>query len=421
VHPLDRSFHGVHHAVIILFSASRAGGYTYVFTCPSLQVDARLWREGNALRPHRRPTDLSLLRPAGTILPDTPDPTDPSGSRHKAARRATSFDIAALAGVSQPTVSRALSGSRSVSEETRARVLAAAQSLHYTVDRNASGLRRRQSQTLALLFFEDETPDDTLINPFYLSMLGALTRAAASAGYDLLISLQQLSGSWFADYEDSRKADGVLLLGYGDYRETRPHLEALVAHGTHFVRWGAAKAGQIGITVGSDNREGGRLATHHLLSRGRRRIAFLGTAGAAAPEMLERYQGHVAALAEAGLDADPQLAVDSGPSEAQGRRALAILQSRGAAFDAIFAASDMAAIGAMRALQEQGIAVPGDVAVVGFDDLAAARMTDPPLTSIHQDARRAGETLVETLIAAIDERAPQSVVLPVQLMVRGSS
>ena len=95
-------------------------------------------------------------------------------------RRPTSFDIAALAGVSQPTVSRArCRGNPAVSAETRARVLAAAEQLHYKVDKNASGLRRQQSRTLALLFFEDPTPDETLINPFYLSMVGSMVRACA--------------------------------------------------------------------------------------------------------------------------------------------------------------------------------------------------------------------------------------------------
>src|SRR4029453_18994035 len=97
-------------------------------------------------------------------------------------RRPTSFDIAALAGVSQPTVSRALSGNPSVSEATRARVLAAAEQLHYKVDKNASGLRRQHSRTFALLFFEDPTPDGSLINPFYLSMLGSMGRACAAHG-----------------------------------------------------------------------------------------------------------------------------------------------------------------------------------------------------------------------------------------------
>ena len=95
-------------------------------------------------------------------------------------RRPTSFDIAEIAGVSQPTVSRALSGNPSVSAETRARVLAAAAQLQYKVDKNASGLRRQHSRTLALLFFEDPTPDETLINPFYLSMVGSMVRACGT-------------------------------------------------------------------------------------------------------------------------------------------------------------------------------------------------------------------------------------------------
>src|SRR5687768_12162532 len=201
-------------------------------------------------------------------------------------RRPTSFDIAALAGVSQPTVSRALSGNPAVSAETRARDLAAAEQLHYKVDKNASGLRRQHSRTLALLFFEDPTPDETLINPFYLSMLGAMVRACASRGYDLLISFQQLSSDWHVDYEDSRKADGIILLGYGDYLAHRPRLEQLVARGTHFVCWGNPRAAEFGAMVGSDNEGGGYQATRHLLELGRRRIAFVGTANNAYPEFL---------------------------------------------------------------------------------------------------------------------------------------
>src|SRR5947208_11495481 len=102
-------------------------------------------------------------------------------------RRPTSFDIAALAGVSQPTVSRALSGNPAVSEETRKRVVEAAEQLHYTVDKNASGLRRQRAKTLALLFFE-EGPETAVLNPFYLSLVGPMVRRCAAHGYDLLIS-----------------------------------------------------------------------------------------------------------------------------------------------------------------------------------------------------------------------------------------
>jgi DNA-binding LacI/PurR family transcriptional regulator len=336
-------------------------------------------------------------------------------------RRPTSFDIAALAGVSQPTVSRALSGSPSVSAETRARVLAAAKALNYIVDKNASGLRRQHSRTIALLFFEDPTPDDTLINPFYLSMLGALTRACAVARYDLLISFQQLSGDWHVDYEDSRKADGILLLGYGDYMTARPRLEQLVGQGTHFVRWGAARAGQVGTTVGSDNEQGGYLAGKHLIEKGRSQIAFFGTVGAGSPEFAERWTGYERALDEAGLKQDPRLVIDAAPTEESGRNAALRLLDQDVAFDAIFATSDLAALGAMRALHDARIDIPGDVSIIGFDDIAAARMSEPPLTTIAQDARQAGETLVATLIAEIEERTPQSVLLPVRLVVRGTS
>src|SRR5258706_8174214 len=190
----------------------------------------------------------------------------------------TSFDIAYLAGVSQPTVSRALRGSPTVSAETRKRIEAIAEQLHYKVDKNASNLRRQHSNTLALLLFEDPTPDDSQINPFFLSMLGSITRACARRGYDLLVSFQQASGNWHMDYEDSRKADGIILLGYGDYLEYRKRLELLVEQGTHFVRWGAVLAGQPGLSVGCDNYQGGNDATRHLLQHGRRSVAFLGDA-----------------------------------------------------------------------------------------------------------------------------------------------
>src|SRR4026207_1803808 len=124
----------------------------------------------------------------------------------------TSIDIAYLAGVSQPTVSRALRGSPMVSEETRRRIESIAQQLNYKVDKNASNLRCQHSNTLALLLFEDPTPDDSLINPFFLAMLGSITRACAQRGYDLLVSFQQQSGNGPVDYEASPKADGCFLI-----------------------------------------------------------------------------------------------------------------------------------------------------------------------------------------------------------------
>ena len=337
-------------------------------------------------------------------------------------RRPTSFDIAALAGVSQPTVSRALSGNPSVSHSTRLRVLAAAEQLHYKVDKNASGLRRQQARTLALLFFEEEqSAEGSLINPFYLSMLGPMVRRCAEKGYDLLISFQQLSSDWHVDFEDSRKADGIILLGYGDYLEYQPRLRKLIERGTHFVRWGSSGDGQLGTTVSSDNEQGGFDATLYLLGQGRRAIAFVGTASPAYPEFMERWRGYCRALGGQGITPDPRLQADADPSEAAGREAVHTLFSRGIEFDAVFAASDVAAIGAMHALQNLGRSVPDEIAIVGFDDIPAASLSSPPLTTVSQDAVEAGKALVDAIIAAVEGRDPGNRVLPISLTVRGSS
>ena len=317
-------------------------------------------------------------------------------------------------------MSRALRGSPVVSLETRKRIEEIARQLNYRVDKNASNLRSQHSNTLALLLFEDPTPDDSQINPFFLSMLGSITRASARQGYDLLISFQQLSRDWQQDYEDSRKADGIILLGYGDYEEYRPRLERLVEQGTHFVRWGPVLEGQPGISVGCDNLQGGYDVTRHLLAAGRKVIAFLGTATSHYPEFFDRYRGYERAMMEAGVATSSALQVDAITTEESGFQAARELRARGVEFDAIVAASDLIAIGALRALQESGIDVPRQVAVVGFDDIPAASLTNPPLTTVMQDTRRAGDLLVETLLRQIAGDPAANSVIPTRLVVRRS-
>jgi DNA-binding LacI/PurR family transcriptional regulator len=271
-----------------------------------------------------------------------------------------------------------------------------------------------------LLLFEDPTPDDSLINPFFLAMLGSITRACAQRGYDLLISFQQLSGNWHVDYEDSRKADGIILLGYGDYVEYRERLEQLVRQGTHFVCWGAVLEGQTGLAVGCDNFRGGYEATQHLIDLNRRHIAFLGTASGHYPEFFERYRGYSEALHHAGLDMTAALQVDAITMENSGYLAARELLARQVPFDAIIAASDLIAIGALRALQEQHIEVPRAVSVVGFDDIPAASLASPPLTTVMQDTRLAGEVLVDTLVSAIRGEPVGNRTLQTRLVVRRS-
>ncbi|HET7663467.1 MAG TPA: LacI family DNA-binding transcriptional regulator [Rhodanobacteraceae bacterium] len=333
----------------------------------------------------------------------------------------TSLDIAHRAGVSQSTVSRALRGSTLVSEETRQRVRQAARELHYKVDKNASNLRTQHSGTLALLLFEDPTADESHINPFFLAMLGSITRACAQRGYDLLVSFQQLSDDWHSDYADTRKADGIILLGYGDYVAWRDKLDTLIEQGTHFVRWGAVLDGQPGVSIGCDNFQGGFDVTRHLLAQGCRRIAFLGEATEHYPEFLDRYHGHCAALRDADLQADRSLLEAAESTRQSGYDAMQALLSRKASFDAVFAASDLIAVGAMHALADHGLAVPKDVAVAGFDDIPLASFVHPPLTTAHQDTSSAGAMLVDRLLAQVAGETTENIKLPAKLMIRASS
>ncbi len=335
-------------------------------------------------------------------------------------QKATSFDIAHLAGVSQSTVSRALRNSPLVKAETIELVHKIARQLNYKVDKNASSLRSQRSATLALLLFEDPTSDDSLINPFFHAMLGSITRACARQGYDLLISFQQLSDNWTGDFADSHKADGLILLGYGDAIDYQPKLKQLEDQGTPFVRWGPQMESTCGIAVGCNNLQGGFDATDHLLARGHRRIAFIGTASNHYPEFFQRYQGYVKAQVQAGVAIDPTLQQDAITNEEAGYRATLALLDRVNDLHAIFAASDLIAIGAMQALKERGRRVPEEIAVVGFDDIPVARFCTPALTTVRQDTRLAGETLVSSLISQIRGQPTAPATIDTRLVIRES-
>jgi len=334
--------------------------------------------------------------------------------------KATSFDIAHQAGVSQSTVSRALRNSPLVNEETRARIHAIAKELNYKVDKNASNLRSQQSSTIALLLFQDPTSDDSQINPFFLSMLGSITRACTQQGYDLLVSFQQLEDDWHADYEDCHKADGIILLGYGDYTDYEEKLVQLEQQGTHFVRWGAVKEGQPGISIGCDNFQGGFDVTQHLINKGRKNIAFIGGASKRSPEFFDRYKGSCAAIEEAGIAVNPKLQIDAITTEQSGYAAALQLLALKQPFDAIFCASDLIAIGVIKALRERGKEIPKDIAVVGYDNIPLSEFIRPTLTTVQQDTKLAGEVLVETLLARIHEKDVKTTMLPATLIVRES-
>jgi|TARA_B100000953_G_scaffold68874_1_gene55327 DNA-binding LacI/PurR family transcriptional regulator len=329
----------------------------------------------------------------------------------------TSFDIAHLAGVSQSTVSRALNDSPLVNIATRQKVQEIARELNYQVDKNASNLRRQRSSTIALLLFEDPTSDDSLVNPFFLAMLGSITKACAAKSYDLLVSFQNLDNNWQAEYEDSHKADGLILLGYGDYRSYAGKLSQLHQHNTHVMRWGAPVEQWPGISIGCDNFSGGQSVTRHLLSHDYRSFAFIGDIGDKAPEFQSRYEGFLSALDKHHTHHQ----YDAISSEEAGIEAANhLLETTSALPDAIVCAADIIAVGVLQQLKEAGIRVPEDVAVVGFDNIQLAAFTTPGLTTVQQNTAKAGEKLVENLLLAIDGHPTDDHLLPTNLVVRQS-
>ncbi|WP_417668277.1 LacI family DNA-binding transcriptional regulator [Pseudoalteromonas tetraodonis] len=335
--------------------------------------------------------------------------------------KATSFDIAHYAGVSQSTVSRALRNSPVVNDETRRRVHDIAKKLNYKVDKNASNLRTQQSSTLALLLFEDPTSDESQINPFFLAMLGSITRACAKEGYDLLVSFQSASADWQADYEDSHRADGIILLGYGDYIDFQPKFNTLLEQNTKFVCWGASVDNRPDLTISCDNYGGGKLAAEHLLAHNRTDCAFIGDASDHSPEFFARFNGFKDELQQNGVPLNDRKIANAISTEESGYHATRSLIANNITFNALFAASDLIAIGAIRALKEANINVPKDVAVIGFDNISIASYINPPLTTIEQNTTIAGQMLVENLLKLIRGEQVQSTLLPPRLIARGSS
>ncbi|MEJ7806609.1 MAG: LacI family DNA-binding transcriptional regulator [Telluria sp.] len=326
-------------------------------------------------------------------------------------------DIARLAGVSKATVSRALNRSPLVNEETRTRILELASSLKYTINIGAQNLRLKQNRTVGVVVPFDSATRQHLSDPFFLSMLGSLADALTERGFDMLLSrvdAQQIDAA--AQPFDTGRVIGIILIG-----QWRQHdqLNQLAARHVPIVVWGAQLPQQLYVTVGGDNVSGGMLATEHLLTHGRKRIAFFGDINL--PEVAQRYRGYCNALAKHALAVDPQLCVPVSFLPEGGAQAVHELQRRAVGYDAIFACSDLLAMTAINTLREVGKRVPQDVAVVGYDDIELSTYFHPPLTTIRQPIRAAGQALVDSLLALVDGQTPGSSQLPTELIVRATA
>ncbi len=328
----------------------------------------------------------------------------------------TMADIARMAGVSESTVSRALAGSPLVAEKTRQRIADLASAAAYSVNEGARNLRLRQTRTIEVVIPIEADNREHISDPFYLDLLGAIADSLTWRGYDLLLST---TPPWSRDGRASSilagRADGIIIIGQG---RRRTELRDLARTHRAVVVWGANVEDDYAI-VGCDNLLGGRLAAAHLLSLGRRRIAFFGDA--ALPEISLRWRGYCEALIAAGLTPNPDLVAPTPFDMPAAFQSVRHFLNRGVKFDAVVCASDVIAMSAINALREAGLVVPDDVAVTGFDDIFSAAWFSPPLTTVSQSIQSGGEALVRLLLDRIDGSDASSIVIEPQLVIRQSS
>lgn len=332
--------------------------------------------------------------------------------------RVTSFDVAALAGVSQSTVSRALSGDPSISAATRQRVTEAARQLEYYGNENAIRLRTGRTNTLAVVVVCREEEDRRDVNPFHYSLLGSICAAASARRYEVLVSFQSTRDTLFAHYQDQRKADGLIVIGTTENRMAWDYFRSQQGD-ISWVCWGSPFDDLEWIR--SDNLQGGQIATEHLIAQGYRNIACITSLDSQQKQFSERYDGYAQGMRAHGLE--PWLcAIEEGlPREEQGRRAIAKLLDSGRPFDAAFVVSDLIGLGSLAELHERHIAVPHDVGIIGFDALRAGAYSTPPLSSVEPDFELAGRMLVENLLTVIEGKSTESRRVPVRLLVRAST
>ncbi|WP_296717483.1 LacI family DNA-binding transcriptional regulator [Erythrobacter sp.] len=341
-----------------------------------------------------------------------------SGGSH---RRPTSFDVAERAGVSQPTVSRALSGSPAIAEATRRKVVEAAEALGYFVDERAARLRRGSTGTLAVVVICREGDSASSINPFAYALLGSVCVAASERGFETLVSFQAREADFFGHYQEQGRADGLVVIGTTTNGPAWEYFRSLESESRRVAYWGSPFEEL--EWVRSDNRAAGRLAVEHLLAAGYRRPCFLGALGTPQVQFTERYEGYAEAMRAAGLEPCLAPTVNAATREEEGRRAARRLIERGPIehgdIDAVFAACDAMALGAIEAFAAADLAVPQQVGVMGFDDLVAGRFSRPPLTTIAPDPAAAGVALVGAVLDDAGGKLRRRV--PVSLIARGST
>ncbi len=339
-------------------------------------------------------------------------------------------DIAAAAGVSIATVSRVLADHPAITQETKARVLAIAEAKGYSREaglnepRKARVRQPKQSGSICVVMPVALTAGSPLANSFELNLLGGIGAAMRDHRIDFSVS-------WQAPFDDrslikfmaEHPYHGIIFVGQSQFHAG---LNSLSGGPRPFVVWGVDTPDQKYCSIGSDNFEGGLRATRHLLDLGRRRLAFVGqtapitSAQTGLSQLAARITGFKAAQSGLGLPPGIVIMRPHGPGRKAGSDAVEELLGQGIAFDGIVTSSDYIAAGVIESLLRHGLAVPGDVSVIGYDDSEIADFIRPKLTSVRQDPILAGDLLVSKLLRLMAGHEVRSERLPTEISIRES-
>lgn len=325
-------------------------------------------------------------------------------------------DVAKAAGVSTATVSRVLSTPEVARPQTRDKVMQAVRELGYQPNMLARQLRTQTTSTVIVI-----TPD--IENSFLQGVIEGIGAEADQYGYHMLIAdlnSQPSLGEYYYEALLRRQVDGVISLSasmtnllMNQVQPTEKRIPIVAA---------VQPASDLPVPcVSIDNVDAARAAVRHLIRLGHRKIAFLSAPSEYAPYK-DRLAGYRSALEEHDIMLDDKLIRYGQSSLRGGYEQMQDLLSRGAEFDALFAAGDVIAIGAMKAMEEAGIKVPGDCAIVGFDDIDISSFSTPKLTTIRQPrnliGRRAFQKLLGSMKGEIEENTTE--ILPYELVIRES-
>ncbi|WP_338146713.1 LacI family DNA-binding transcriptional regulator [Streptomyces boncukensis] len=326
-------------------------------------------------------------------------------------------EVARAAGVSVGTVSNAINRPEMVAEETRVRVLAAIDQLGYVRSESARHLRAGSSKIIALLVLD-------MTNPFFVDVASGAERAARDAGLGVMLCNSAQSTAEEAEYLSlfaEQRVRGVLVTPADT---TGRNLAAFERHGIPFVSVDRVVPSAEGCSVSVDDIAGAGLAVRHLLDRGHRNLAYV-SGPMQLTQCQDRHAGALAVLRAAGADAELRHIETERMDVAAGRDAGARLLGMSPRPTAVFCANDLMALGLLQALYGAGVAVPEEVALVGYDDIEFAAAAAVPLTSVRQPAFRMGRSAADLLIEetgdAADRHEHQRIVLQPELVVRASS